>query len=87
MAKVDNLGGFIMGLGTAGMVAGFSVYVIYKTKVQLATTGNVTTNPRGYDVNVTFDNAVTGLKDSTSWFPIIVVVAMGMLAIGYFSTR
>ncbi len=82
MASGFNGGDFVVGLGITGAILGFLVYVIDKTKSTLAVTGNATTNPGGANVNSTFDNTITAMKDATDWFAILVVAGMGTIAIG-----
>ena len=77
--ETNGLGGFAMALVGAGVVVGVGVYTVYTMKVSLGS--NVS------DVNTTFDNATSGAKSITTWFPILVVAALGFLALGYFSNR
>ncbi len=74
MANGFASGDFVVGLGVTGAILGFVVYVIDKTKTTLAS-GTA-------DVNTTFDNSVTAMKDATDWFAILVVAGMGTVAIG-----
>ena len=74
MASGFNSGDFVIGLGVTGAVIGFVVYVIDKTKTTL---GSGTA-----DVNTTFTNSISAMKDATDWFGILVVAGMGTVAIG-----
>ena len=74
MANGFGSGDFIVGLGVTGAVLGFVVYVIDKTKTTLGSSST--------DVNSTFDNSVEAMADATDWFAILVVAAMGTVAIG-----
>ena len=75
----NSLGAFVSMIGGAGIIAALIVYVTYTMKTQLGSASA--------DVNTTFDNTITASKDTTSWFPIIVVGAMATVVLGFFVAK
>ena len=77
--ETNGLGGFAMAIVGAGVIIGIGVYTVATMKSSLGSASA--------DVNTTFDNTTSGAKSITTWFPILVVAAMGFLALGYFNSR
>ena len=71
--QTSELGGAMAGLGVAGAIAGLCAYVVDKTKTTL---GSATA-----DVNTTFSNSISAVKEGTSWLSIITVALFGGIAI------
>jgi hypothetical protein len=81
MAKVGELPSWVITLVIVAMVAAVGITIVIETKDAIQATGNVTTNPIGYQINATLDEGVTAAGDVTGWLGIVIIVVMGAIVI------
>lgn len=81
MSRISELPGMILALIVVSVTAAIGATILDKTKTEIATTGNATTNPGGYTVNTTIDDGIAAMGDITSWLGVVVIVVMGAIII------
>ena len=81
MSRIGELPGVILILIVVSIAAAIGATILDKTKTEIATTGNATTNPSGVIVNGTIDDGIAAMGDVTSWLGVVVIVIMGAVII------
>ena len=81
MSSIGELPGMILALIVVSVTAAIGATILDKTKTEIATTGNSTTNLGGYTVNTTIDDGIAAMGDITSWLGVDVIVVMGAIII------
>lgn len=79
--SISELPGLVLALIVVSVTAAIGATILDKTKVEIATTGNASSNPGGVVVNKTIDDGVAALGDITSWLGVVVIVIMGSIII------
>lgn len=81
MTKVGELPSWVITLVIVAVVAAVGITIAAETKSEIAATGNVTTNPIGYQINTSLDEGISSVGDVTGWLGIIIIVVMGAIVI------
>ena len=81
MVSFNDLPNFVFVVVLVSLAAGIGAIILQKTKTEVMTSGNATTNPNGYVVNTTLDDGTTAMSDITSWLGVVVIVMMGGIII------
>lgn len=79
--SISELPGLVLALIVVSVTAAIGATILDKTKTEIATAGNASTNPGGLVVNQTIDDGVAALGDITSWLGVVVIVIMGSIII------
>ena len=81
MAKVGDVPAWLLVVVVVGMAVAIGMEILSEVKLEIAATGNSTTNPTGHLINASIDDGVSAAGDVTGWLGIIIIVVMGGIII------